>query len=76
MRKRGTLTVVAALVAGLVVAVLALPTSGADTYPPVCWAWRGYEVSCNSTPGYLAAFTAAAVAAACAWFLTRPRRTA
>ena len=49
------MTVVAALFAGLVVAVLAVPSSGVDTYPPVCWAWRGYEVPCNATPAYLAA---------------------
>jgi hypothetical protein len=73
MRKRGTLTALAALVAGLFVAVLALPSSGVDTYPPICWARAGYEVPCNSTPSYLAAFTAAGIAAVCTWRLTRIR---
>lgn len=74
--RRSALAVGAALLAGLVVGVLALPTSGVDTYPPVCWAWGGYEVSCDSGPSYFFVFAAAGVAAIGSWYLTRRRSRA
>ena len=71
--RRSALAVVAALFAGLVVGVLALPSSGVDTYPPVCWAWGGYEVPCDSGPSYFFVFAAAGITAIGTWYLTRPR---
>lgn len=71
--RRSALAVVAAIFAGLVVGVLALPSSGVDTYPPVCWAWGGYEVPCDSGPSYFFVFAAAGITAIGTWFLTRPR---
>ena len=71
--RRSALAVVAAIFAGLVVGVLALPSSGVDTYPPVCWAWGGYEVPCDSGPSYFFVFAAAGITAIGTWYLTRPR---
>ena len=71
--RRSALAVVAALFAGLVVGVLALPSSGVDTYPPVCWAWGGYEVPCDSGPSYFFVFAAAGITAIGTWYLTRSR---
>lgn len=64
---------VAALLAGLVVGVVALPASGVDTNPPVCWAWGGYEVPCDSGPSYFVVVAAAGIATIGTWYLAGPR---
>jgi len=74
--RRGVLAGVAALLCGLLVGILALPSSAVDTYPPVCWAWGGYEVPCESGPTYGLVFAVAAIAASVSWFLSRPRTRA
>lgn len=68
-------TAVVTLLAVVAAGVALLPASGVDTDPPICKAWRGYEVSCTTWPSWIVMAGLGALTAAVVWRLTRPRAT-
>jgi hypothetical protein len=67
-------TIIAALVAGVVVLLLMFPASGVSTYPPVCYSMLFYPVPCDAWVALLAAAATAGLVGWGLWRYDRRRR--